>query len=50
MEKAAKRELEKMFLLMERMDSHYTLSEALEAEEKIETKRDTYHRLRPIHK
>lgn len=42
MEKAAKRELEKMFLLMERMDSHYTLSEALEAEEKIETKRDTY--------
>ena len=42
MEKAAKRELEKMFLLMERMDKHYTLSEALEAEEKIETKRDTY--------
>lgn len=42
MEKAAKKELEKMFLLMERMDSHYTLSEALTAEERIESKRDTY--------
>ena len=42
MQNEAKKELEKMLLLMERMDNHYTLSEALEKEERIEHKRDTY--------
>ena len=42
MDKYAKMELEKMFSLMERMENHYTLSESLEKEERVEHKRDTY--------
>lgn len=42
MDISVKKELDKMLLLMERMDSHYTLDEALEMEDKIENKRDTY--------
>ena len=42
MDEAVKKELKKMFSLMERMDSHCTLTEALETEERIEHKRDTF--------
>lgn len=37
-----KKELDKMLLLMERMDNHHTLMEAMEKEERIEHTRDTY--------
>ena len=42
MDKGTKKELDWMLLLMERMDSHYTLDEAVEMEDRIENKRDTY--------
>ena len=42
MDNRVKKELDKMFLLMERMDNHYTLDESLEMEDRIEHKRDTY--------
>lgn len=42
MDNRVKKELDKMFLLMERMDKHYTLDESLEMEDRIEHKRDTY--------
>lgn len=42
MDISVKKELDKMLLLMERMDNHYTLDEALEMEDRIESKRDTY--------
>ena len=42
MDKRVKTELDKMLLLMERMDSHYTLDEAVEMEDRIENRRDTY--------
>ena len=42
MDNRVKTELDKMFLLMERMDSHYTLDESLEMEDRIEHKRETY--------
>lgn len=38
----AKKQLELMHLLMERMDGHYTLNEEMEMEDRIETTRDTY--------
>lgn len=45
MDNRVKTELDKMFLLMERMDNHYTLDESLEMESRIENKRDTYYNL-----
>ena len=42
MNREAKKELERMHLLMERMDGRFTLLEELEAEDRIETTRDTY--------
>ena len=42
MDRTVKKELDKMLLMMERMDSHYTLDEALEKEDRIEHTRDTY--------
>ena len=42
MDNRVKTELDKMFLLMERMGKHYTLDESLEMEDRIEHKRDTY--------
>ena len=42
MDNRVKTELDKMFLLMERMDKHYTLEESLEMEDRIENKRETY--------
>ena len=42
MDNRVKKELDKMFLLMERMDKHYTLDESLEMEDRIEHTRDTY--------
>jgi len=42
MDNRVKTELDKMFLLMERMDKHYTLDESLELEDRIEHKRETY--------
>lgn len=42
MDNRVKTELDKMFLLMERMDNHYTLDESLEMENRIENKRESY--------
>ena len=42
MDNRLKKELDKMFLLMERMDNHYTLDESLEMEDRVEKTRDTY--------
>ena len=42
MDNRIKKELDKMFLLMERMDNHYTLDESLEMEDRIEHQRETY--------
>lgn len=42
MDKGTKKEVDKMLLMLERMNSHYTLDEAMEKEERIEHTRDTY--------
>lgn len=42
MDKGTKKEVDKMLLMLERMNSHYTLDEALEKEDRIEHIRDTY--------
>lgn len=42
MDKSVKQEIDRMLLLMERMNNRYTLDEALEMEDRIEHTRDTY--------